>query len=78
MNERPLDAPPAGEDVHLPGNSVVPLLNAVGLAVAVLGLTTGILLIIAGLVLFFSTLLVWIRDTRRDIEALPAEHRAHH
>ena len=77
MSERPIDAPPAGEELHLPGSSVVPLLNAVGLAIAVLGLTSGILLIIVGLVIFFSTLLMWVRDTRRDIEALPGEHRSH-
>jgi Flp pilus assembly protein TadB len=77
MSDRRIEAPPAGEELHLPGNSVVPLLNAVGLAIAVLGLTTGILLIIVGLVIFFSTLLMWVRDTRRDIEALPGEHRTH-
>ena len=69
------EAPPVGEELHLPGPSVVPLLNATGLAVALLGLTAGWFLIAAGLLLFFVTLVRWIADTRRDIDALPAEHR---
>jgi hypothetical protein len=70
-------APPVGEEIHLPGPSVVPLLNAAGLAIAIIGLTIGTGLIIAGLLLFLVTLVRWIRDTSRDIEALPAEHRSH-
>ena len=71
------EAPPTGEELHLPGPSVVPLLNATGLALAILGLTVGWLLIAAGLLLFFFTLIRWIRDTSRDVDALPAEHRSH-
>ncbi len=71
------EAPPVGEEIHLPGPSVIPVLNAVGLAVALLGLTVGWLLIVAGLLLFVFTLVRWIRDTSRDIDALPGEHRAH-
>ena len=73
--ERP--APPAGEEVHLPGSSVVPLLNAVGISLALVGLTVSIVLTIIGLVLFLVTTVRWIRDVIRDDDELPADQRAH-
>jgi hypothetical protein len=68
------EAPPAGEELHLPGPSIVPLLNAVGISVAIIGLTTGRVLIVGGLLLFLITTAIWIRDAIRDIDELPAEH----
>jgi hypothetical protein len=69
-----VEAPPAGEELHLPGPSVVPLLNAVGITLALVGLTVGIAVSIIGIVLFLVTLVRWIRDTRADVDALPLEH----
>ncbi len=71
------EAPPAGEEVHLPGPSIVPFLNAVGIALALVGLTVSIVLTIAGLVLFLVTTIRWIRDVVRDVDELPADHAAH-
>jgi hypothetical protein len=71
----PRTAPPAGEEIHLPGPSLTPLLNAAGITLALLGLTSGWYFLVAGLLIFFLTLVRWVRDTSRDIEALPAEHR---
>ena len=67
-------APPAGEQIHLPAPSLLPLLNAVGLSVAIVGLTISPLFIIAGGLLFAVTALVWIRDARREMDELPLEH----
>ena len=81
MSSEPLhsgDAPPLGEELHLPGPSIVPLLNAVGLAIALVGLTTTFVFTIVGLLLFFVTLIRWIRDTRREIDDLPLDHSAGH
>jgi hypothetical protein len=72
---RETPAPPTGEELHLPGPSIIPLLNAVGLAVALVGLTVGLVLIIAGGALFLVTTVRWIRDTIHDVDQLPAEHR---
>jgi hypothetical protein len=33
-----------------------------------------LVLVVAGVVLSLGTILVWIRDTRRDIDELPLEH----
>ena len=72
------DAPPVGEELHLPNPSLVPLLNAIGAALALVGLTVTLIFTVAGLLLFLVTLVIWIRDNRRDISDLPAEHRATH
>jgi hypothetical protein len=71
-------APPAGEEIHLPGPSLVPVLNAVGAALALVGLTTTYLVSIVGLLLFFFTTIRWVRDARRDIDELPLDHSAGH
>ena len=66
--------PPVGEQIHLPEPSILPLLNAVGLAVAIVGLTISIVLIGGGLLLFFGTAIVWIRSARREMDELPLDH----
>jgi hypothetical protein len=71
------DVPPAGEEIHLPGPSLQPLLLTVGLTVALLGVTTSIVLVIAGALLSIAVIVRWISDTRRDIGELPTEHGNH-
>jgi O-antigen ligase len=69
--------PPAGEQIHMPAPSIIPVLNAVGLSTAIIGITISMILVIGGLVLFFATAIVWIRDARRELEDLPLEHGHH-
>jgi uncharacterized membrane protein len=76
MSAHEEQAPPAGEEIHLPGPSLVPFLNAVGLSLAIVGITTFWIVSVAGILLFLFTLLRWIRDVRRDFDELPLEH--HH
>jgi len=76
MSAHEEQAPPAGEEIHLPGPSLVPFLNAVGLSLAIVGITTFWIFSVAGILLFLFTLLRWIRDVRRDFDDLPLEH--HH
>ena len=72
----PLDPqiPPAGEEIHLPGPSIQPLLLAFGITLGIVGITTTIVLVIAGVLLAIGTIAVWIRDTRREIDELPLDH----
>ena len=72
----PLDpeVPPAGEEIHLPGGSIQPVLLTVGITVALVGVTTSVFLVIAGAILSVGVVVAWIRDTRRDIDELPLEH----
>jgi hypothetical protein len=72
------DAPPVGEELHLPGPSLVPILNAAGVALALVGLTITFYVSVVGVLLFLFTLVRWIRDTTHEISELPAEHRAAH
>jgi hypothetical protein len=68
------EVPPAGEEIHLPGPSIQPLLLAFGITISIVGITTFFVLVVAGVVLSLGTILVWIRDTRRDIDELPLDH----
>jgi hypothetical protein len=68
--------PPVGEEVHLPGPSLLPLLSAVSVTLMVVGTTIGWYLSIIGLILFVVTTVRWIRETRRDVESLPDEHHS--
>jgi hypothetical protein len=66
--------PPVGEEIHLPGPSLLPILNAAGITLAIVGITTSIVITIVGALLFLGTTIRWIADTRRDIAELPLEH----
>jgi hypothetical protein len=67
--------PPAGEEIHLPGPSILPLVTAVAITLIVIGTTITWILSAIGGVLFIVTVIRWIRDTRRDVAALPEQHR---
>jgi type IV secretory pathway TrbD component len=77
MTEYEENVPPAGEDIHLPGPSVLPLLVAIGITCMVIGLTLSWWFSSFGVVLFVISAGIWIRDTRRDIDELPEEHHTH-
>jgi hypothetical protein len=66
--------PPVGEEIHLPGPSLLPLLLAVAITVALVGVTVNRVLTIAGGVVAIVIIAIWIRDTRRDINELPPSH----
>jgi len=67
-------APPAGEPVHLPGPSLLPVVTAVGLTFAVVGIVLSWVLTGLGVVIALIAILRWVGDTRRDISELPLEH----
>jgi hypothetical protein len=71
------NTPPAGEEIHLPGASLQPVLLAFGIMIALVGVTLGIFLLIAGLVLSVAVIIRWIADTRRDMRALPEDLSEH-
>ena len=78
MTEYEDNVPPAGEDIHLPGPSILPLLSAVAITCMVIGLTISWWFSIFGVVLFVVTTVIWVRGTRRDIDDLPEEHHHSH
>jgi hypothetical protein len=68
------DTPSVGEEIHLPGPSLLPLLSAMSITMIVIGTTIALFISIAGLILFLVTTVIWVRGTRRDIDELPEEH----
>jgi len=66
--------PPTGERIHLPGPSLIPVFNALGITLIVIGTTITPVLSVIGVLIFLGTTIRWIADTRRDIDALPLEH----
>jgi hypothetical protein len=65
--------PPAGEDIHLPPGSIIPLGIALSLTLILVGTTINWLWTILGGILFSVCLTLWIRDTRREVSHLPDE-----
>jgi hypothetical protein len=72
----PLDPeiPPAGEEIHLPGPSVQPVVLAFAITVALVGVTTMPILTVAGVIVCLWVIVRWIRDARSDIDELPLDH----
>ena len=72
------EAPPLGEEIHMPEPSALPILNAVGVALALVGLTLSVAVTVIGVLLFLVTLIGWIRAATHELSELPAEHHASH
>ena len=77
MSPLETEAPPVGEEVHMPEPSMLPIVNAVGVSLSIVGLTLSIAITIIGLVIFLSTLVIWIRSAAHDISELPLDHSSH-
>jgi hypothetical protein len=69
------EAPPVGEEIHLPGPSVLPVLTAVGITLALIGVTTFIELTIVGGILAIVCAIRWIKETRHEIDELPLDRQ---
>jgi hypothetical protein len=74
LEHRPI--PPAGEEIHMPAPSLIPIVNAAALAIAIVSITLTWYMVALGGVVFAVTTVMWIADVRRDIAELPLEH--HH
>ena len=77
MNE---GVPPAGEDIHLPPGTAIPLVLTLGVTLILVGTTIWWGWTIMGAIIFVGALGTWIRDTRHEVAHLPDEHGspAHH
>ena len=71
----PLDPeiPPVGEEIHLPGPSILPMLTAVGITLALVGVTTFIEFTVIGGILTVVCIALWIKDTIRETNELPLD-----
>ena len=71
--------PPAGEDIHMPGPSVLPIITAAAITLIVIGTTIhfiipGLIWSLVGLVVLIICVYLWVSSTVRDVAALPEEH----
>ena len=71
------ETPPAGEEIHLPGPSILPILTAVGITLALVGITTFIEFTVIGVLLTLWCLIRWIKDTREEVDELPLDVQEH-
>lgn len=71
------EIPPAGEEIHLPGPTIKPLLLAVGITLTIIGTTISPIFLVGGAIMTVAVMASWIADTRRDIAELPLDHDAH-
>ncbi|MEA2209972.1 MAG: hypothetical protein QOF54_2449 [Solirubrobacteraceae bacterium] len=71
----PLDPeqPPVGEEIHLPGPSILPVLTALGITLTLVGITTFIELTVIGGVMTLWCAVRWVKDTRREVDELPLD-----
>lgn len=72
--DHPVPAPPAGEEIHLPGPSLLPFACAIAITLIVVGTTINLIFSAIGLVALVIIVIRWVGDTRRDIGELPEEH----
>lgn len=64
----------AGEAIHLPGPSYLPVATAFGLTIAVVGVVLSWVIVGIGLLIAVVAIVRWIRETRQEISELPLEH----
>jgi hypothetical protein len=72
VSEPPADE--AGETIHLPGPSYLPVATALGLTIAIVGVVLSWLIVAIGLVIAVIAIVRWIGETREEISELPLEH----
>src|SRR5439155_24384009 len=72
----PLDPeiPPVGEEVHLPGPSLMPFLLACAITAGIVGIKLGFVFWVPGIIVALVVIVRWVRSTQREIEDLPLEH----
>jgi hypothetical protein len=68
------EAPPAGEAVHLPGPTYLPVITAVGITIVVVGVVQSWILVAFGLIVTVVAVWRWVRETRADMAELPLDH----
>jgi len=64
----------AGEAIHLPGPSYLPVATAFGVTIAVVGIVLSWVIVGIGLVIALIAIWRWIGETRRETSELPLEH----
>lgn len=73
LTEQRSAAPPHGEEIHLPGPSLQPVLLTLGITLVLLGVVEMWPVAIAGTILTVWVIVAWINAARHEMGELPAE-----
>jgi type IV secretory pathway TrbD component len=68
------EVPAAGEAIHLPGPSYLPVIVAAGTTIALVGVVLNWIVFGIGVAITVVAIVRWARETREDIADLPLEH----
>ena len=66
-------APPS-EEVHLPGPSLLPVIVALGITLALVGVVIQPVICAIGVIITVAAVIKWIAVARSEIAELPLEH----
>lgn len=77
MSDLDKPVPPAGEDIHLPGNSAQPLILTLGITILLVGVTLNLWIVAVGLIITVGTLVRWISDAIRETNEFPLHDEDH-
>ena len=76
MSDVDQNPPPVGEEIHLPGPTILPFATAIGITLVVIGTTIDWIFSAVGAVIFIYCVIRWIGDTRREVASLPEDHHS--
>lgn len=68
------DVPPVGEELHIPGPSVQPVIATFGLVLLLLGLVDLWPVSVIGLLILLGAAVSWIGAARHEFRELPPGH----
>ena len=68
------EVPPAGEAIHLPDPSYLPVLVAAGTTILLLGVILSWFVFAFGLAVTVIAIVRWVGQTRREMAELPLDH----
>ena len=74
VHEQRDGVPEAGEPVHLPGPSYLPVLVALGLTIVVVGIVLTPIIVAIGALITVVSIVRWVRAVREEMGELPLEH----
>jgi len=75
MTEPEDRTPPVGEEIHMPGPSLLPIISAGAITAIVVGTTINLIFSAVGLAVLIICAYRWVSETARDVSSLPEEHR---
>jgi len=70
--------PPLGEEIHVPGPSILPFITAIGITLMVVGITTVKELSILGSIITVVCVYRWVKSNNEEVDELPLEEHHRH